>query len=195
MPNVNTPYGFKPLNQGAGGGIPGRIGRYWVASGLAQNLFIGDPVTITGSDRNITICTASTGKILGSFAGVRFVDSAGNVQFVRNWVSGTVATGLVPGDQPEALVFDDPEQHFSIQMSTATGMVAADVGQTADFVAGAGNALTGISGFLLDQTTLGTSKQCRIVDLLRVPDNAFGQFAKAVVQIFQHVYRSTNTGL
>lgn len=193
MPNVNTPFGFRPYNHGVGG-TPNRLGRYWLASGLAQNLFIGDPVVITGSDRNITIATA-TNQMLGSFQGARFVDSAGNVQFVRNWVTGTVANGLVPGDQPEALVADDPEQWFQIQVSAAAGLVAADVGQTADFVAGAGNALTGISGFLLDQTTLGASKQCRVVDLVRSPDNSFGQFAKAVVQILKHVYKATNTGI
>lgn len=193
MPNLNTPFGFRPYNHGAGG-IPNRLGRYWIASGLAQNLFIGDPVVITGTDRNVTIATA-TNMMLGSFQGARFVDAAGNVQFVRNWVSGTVASGLVPGDSPECLVADDPMQFFLIQVSAAAGLVAADVGQEADFVAGAGNALTGISAFLLDQTSLGASKQCRIVDLFRSPDNAFGQFAKAVVQIMKHVYTSANTAL
>lgn len=195
MPNVNSPYGFRPYNHGAGG-TPGRLGRYFIASALAQNLFIGDPVTLTGTNRFVTICTVATGMILGSFQGCRYVDSQGNVQFARNWVTGTVATGLTPGDAgPEALVADDPEQLFTVQMNTATGMVAADVGNTADFVAGAGNALTGISAFQLDQTSLGASQQLRIVDLARFPDNDFGQFAKAVVQVFNHVYRNINTGL
>jgi hypothetical protein len=194
MPNINTPFGFRPYNHGVGG-TPNRLGRYFLASALAQALFIGDPVVITGTDRFITIATA-TNQMLGSFQGARFVDAGGNVQFVRNWVSGTVASGLTPGDAgPEALVADDPEQWFQIQVSAVAGLVAADVGQTADFVAGAGNALTGISGFLLDQTTLGASKQCRVVDLVRNPDNAFGQFAKAVVQILKHVYKASNVGL
>lgn len=194
MPNVNSPYGLRPVNHGAGG-IPGRLGRYFVASGLAQNLFTGDPVTLTGTNRNITICAVATGMILGSFQGVRYTDSAGNIQFARNWVTGTVATGLQPNESPEALVADDPEQLFTIQVSGAAGLVAADVGQTIDLLAGAGNALTGISGFLADQASLGASQQLRIVDLYRLPDNDFGQYAKAVVQCFNHVYRTINTGI
>lgn len=195
MPNVNRPMGFQPIQHGAGG-VPGRSGSYSIASELAQDLFTGDLVTLTGTGRNITVATVATGMILGSFQGCRYVDAQGNVVFAKHWPSGTVAKALHPGGFAcEAIVADDPFQYFLAQMDDTAGLVVADVGNAADFIAGAGNALTGISGHQVDQSSLGDAQQLRIVDLWRAPDNDYGQFAKAVVQIRNHVYLNINTSI
>jgi len=195
MTNVDRPAGFLPTRHGAGG-TPQRLGSYEIANGLAQDLFSGDPVVLVGSGRTITIATAGNANlIVGIFAGCRYTDANGDVQFRPNWVSGTVGTGLQRGDDnPEALVYDDPRMEFVIQVSS-TGLVVADVGQLANFVLGAGNAFTGRSGYLLDQASLNpTARQLRILGLSRVPENDYGEFAKARVLINNHSYGQLAAG-
>ncbi len=190
MTNVDRPFGFNPTRHGAGG-TPQRLGAYEIANGLASDIFSGDPVVILGVGRTIDIATAgNTNLIVGVFAGVRYTDANGDVQFRPFWRTGTVGTGLQRGDaNPEALVYDDPRQEFVVQVSSSAGLVAADVGQLANFVAGAGNAFTGRSAFLLDQTTLNASaRQLRILGLSRIEENDFGEFAKARVLINNHSY-------
>jgi hypothetical protein len=190
MTNVDRPFGFTPTRHGAGG-TPQRLGSYEIENGLGSDIFSGDPVVLLGSGRTIDVATAGNANLItGIFAGVRYTDANGDVIFKPNWVSGTVGTGLQRGeDNPEALVYDDPNQEFIIQVSESAGLVVADVGQLANFVAGAGNAFTGRSGYELDQTTLNVSaRQCRILGLARIPENDYGEFAKARVQIYNHSY-------
>jgi hypothetical protein len=190
MTNVDRPFGFTATRHGAGG-TPQRLGSYEIANGLASDIFSGDPVVILGSGRTIDIATAgNTNLITGIFAGVRYTDANGDVQFRPFWASGTVGTGLQRGDDnPEALVYDDPRSEFIVQVSASAGLVVADVGQLANFVAGAGSAFTGRSAALLDQTTLNASaRQFRILGLSRIPENDYGEFAKARVLINNHSY-------
>ena len=188
--NVDRPFGFTATRHGAGG-TPQRLGSYEIANGLASDIFSGDPVVILGSGRTIDLATAGNSNlIVGIFAGVRYTDANGDVQFRPFWRTGTVGTGLQRGeDNPEALVYDDPRQEFIIQVSASAGLVVADGGQLANFVSGAGNAFTGRSAFELDQTTLNASaRQLRILGLSRIPENDFGEFAKARVLINNHSY-------
>jgi len=190
MTNVDRPFGFTATRHAAGG-TPQRLGSYEIDNGLAEDIFSGDPVVLSGTGRQVILATAGNANlIVGIFAGVRYTDANGDVQFKPNWVSGTVGTGLQRGeDNPEALVYDDPRSEFVIQVSSASGLVEADVGQLANFVDGAGNAFTGRSAYQLDQTTLNASaRQCRILGLSRIPENDYGQFAKARVLINNHMY-------
>jgi len=190
MTNVDRPFGFTATRHAAGG-TPQRLGSYEIDNGLANDIFSGDPVVLSGTGRQVILATAGDANlIVGIFAGVRYTDANGDVQFRPNWVSGTVGTGLQRGeDNPEALVYDDPRSEFIIQVSSASGLVEADVGQMANFVLGTGNAFTGRSAYQLDQTSLaGTSKQLRVLGLARIPENDYGEFAKARVLINNHSY-------
>lgn len=191
MANVDRPFGFTATRHG-GGGTPQRLGSYEIADGLGSDIFSGDPVVIQGTGRTIDLASAgNTNLITGIFAGVRYTDANGDVQFRPHWPTGTVGTGLQRGDaNPEALVYDDPDQEFIIQVSASAGLVAADVGSVANFVAGAGSAFTGRSAYELDQTSIGQAvdRQLRILGLSRIPENDFGEFAKARVLIRNHSY-------
>lgn len=190
MTNVDRPFGFTATRHGAGG-TPQRLGSYEIENGLAEDIFSGDPVVLTGTGRRIILSSAGNANlIVGIFAGVRFTDARGDVIFEPNWLSGTVGTGLQRGeDNPEALVYDDPRSEFIIQVSGAAGLVEANVGLLANFVAGTGNAFTGRSAYELDQTTLNASaRQLRILGLSRIPENDYGEFAKARVLINNHSY-------
>lgn len=186
MSNVNRPTGLIPVSHLAGG-IPHRLGAYTIANDLNQNLFRGDPVTLTGTGRNITIATGATANpVLGAFAGVRYVNGDGEQIFSAKWPAQS--SGVF--SDIEALVYDDPFQVFKVQVSGSAGLVEGDVGRTSNLVAGSGNSFTGLSGWLLDQTELDedAADQVRILGLARDIDNEYGQYAKALVQIQRHSY-------
>lgn len=186
MPNVNRPTGLIPVRH-LSGGTPHRIGGYTIAADLNQNLFRGDPVVMTGTGRNITIATAATNNpILGVFLGVNYVDDNGEQQFRPRWPAQASAVFT----HIEALVIDDPFMIYEAQVSGAAGLAEGNVGQTSNLVAGAGNAFTGQSGWMIDQTELDNdaADQVRILGLARRPDNEYGEFAKALVQIQRHQF-------
>lgn len=193
MPNANTPYGLKPVRHAVGGTI--RHSVYQIASALASNIYRGSPVIPVGTNKRIDVAAAGN-RLIGVFDGVSYVDSAGETQFKPYWASGTA---LKTGSVAEAHVFDDPFILFAIQVSSATGLVATDIGNIADVVIGSGSAATGQSGDMLDQTTLtataATGGQLAIEELYDIQGNAYGQYAKALVRINEHYkFSSTTTG-
>jgi len=117
---------------------------------------------------------------------VNYVDANGDTQFRPRWLSGqTVQTGSVP----EATVFDDPELLFDAQVSGAAGLVATNIGNTANILIGVGSALTGQSADQVDQSTFSASavnQQLQVQSLRLFTNNNYGQFARAVVTIFLH---------
>ena len=182
--NVDRPNGLVASRHSAGG-TPQRLGGYSIASALAENIYSGDPVDLTGLGRNIALATAGDDNpIVGIFAGVKYVDSNGEQQFRPRWPTGTVATEI------EALVYDDPLQEFVVQVDGAAGLIEADVGLLAALVAGAGNNFTGRSAWQADQSTLAATVtlQVRILGLARQLENDYGEFAKARVVIQRHRY-------
>lgn len=194
MANRNTPFGFKPF-YAPGGGNFGRQGGYEVASATGSDIFNGDLVALTGTRRRITVATVATGYILGSFHGVRYVTSLGDIRFAPYWPNGLVASGLTPGADPEALVHDDPNQEFMAQVDDTAGLTTADIAETADFVAGAGSAATGQSAHQIDQSSFDVSQQLRILALAPLPDNEYGQYAKAICKIRMHQLAEAFAGL
>lgn len=180
MANTNSPYGFKPKVH-AGGGVlrPGTI-PYQIASGLASNIYRGSPVIPVNTNRRINVAAAGN-RLLGFFQGCNYVDSEGSVQFRPRWASGTT---LKTGTIAEAIIWDDPNILFSAQVDDTAGLVATDIGNFADIVIGTGSAVTGQSGDMVDQSTLGTaSGQVKIIALDPTVGNDYGQYAKALVQI------------
>lgn len=197
--NVDRPNGLAPHVHGTGG-TPGRLTAYAIADQHANDIFSGDPVKTTGSASAlngrafIDVCGASDGAI-GVFAGVRYVDSNGEQQFRPRWVGGTVVQED-PRSPVEALVYDDPDMRFVIQVSGVAGLAAVNVGQKADYLVGAGNSFTGRSAFELDQSGIGGTGPLKILGLAGpAVNNDFGEFADALVLIDIHENRSIVTAI
>ena len=197
--NVDRPNGLSPVMHGTGG-TPGRLTAYAIADVHPNDIFSGDPVKTTGSasDLNgrafIDVCAAGD-RAIGVFAGVRYVDANGEQQFRPRWIADTV-TQQDPRSPVEALVYDDPDMRFVIQVSGSAGLTAADVGQKADYLVGAGNAFTGRSGFELDQSLIGAAGTMKILGLAGpAVNNDFGEFADALVLIDEHENRSEVTAI
>lgn len=184
MANVNTnaPSGFKHY-QHANGGIPGRTSRYFIASGLASDLFMGDALIPVGTNKNVNVATAGV-RLIGVFNGCLYQDNVKNPPtWARRWPTGTT---LKTGTMAEAYVFDDPNDLFEVQGS---GIVAqADIGALADLTAAtAGNANTGTSGQQLDTTTITSGTVFRINEFVDRPDNFIGiANDKVLVRIALH---------
>jgi hypothetical protein len=185
MSNPNSPAGLLPLRHANGGTM--RTNRYYIAGGLASNIYRGSAVVATNTSKQINVASAaSTTLLIGVFKGCFYVDATNNTQFRPYWGSGqTIAANSIV----ECEVFDDPNMLYAIQVSGAAGLVAANIGALANLVIGTGSTLTGNSGDMLDQTTIGSGAQLRIEELQQVSSpqqpgslNAYGQYAKAVVR-------------
>jgi len=178
MANVNAPRGLWPVRHGTGGVI--RLEEFTIASGLTADIFLGDVVRSTGTGKNIQRAT-NAADILGVFAGCQYIDANGDVQFAKQWKSGTATLGT---QKATAWVYADPNIIFGAQIAT---IAEADVNLFADLVVGTGNALTGVSG---DTVTITTGDQFRVIGLL--PDavagalSEYGAYAKVELQCVRH---------
>lgn len=173
MANLDAPNGLVPVRHLKGGTIR-YDGKYTIASALGEDIFLGDPVALTGSGTNIRQAvggpTTPDTDILGVFAGCRYVAANGDVVWAKQWVSGTVTLGSADA---EAFVYTDPDVIYSIQL--AGSITAADIGQLADFLDSTqanGNAATGVSGVELEAVFTGGT-QFKIHRLAAAPDGIF----------------------
>ena len=185
--NVNAPSGFTPVKHGYGGVVrPNNAADYSIAGGLASNINRGSLVKPTGTGTNIDVVAAGANPSLGAFHGVSFVDSNGDTQFRPRWLSGqTVQAGSVP----EATVFDDPDLLYDAMVSGTAGLANTNIGNTANVLIGTGNATTGQSGDMVDQSTFSnsaTNQQLQVQSLRLSTGNTYGQYARALVSIFLH---------
>lgn len=172
MPNLDAPNGLVPVRHLKGGTIR-YDGKYTIASALAEDIFLGDPVALVGTGTNIRLAVGGPmspdAAILGVFAGAQYTDPQGEPRWVKQWVSGTTTLG---GVDAEAFVYTDPDVIYSIQV--AGSITAADIGQLFDFddsTQANGNAANGISGVELEAVTAGT--QFKVHRLASAPDGIF----------------------
>ena len=193
--NINAPSGFTAVKQTTGG-TPVRVNTfatYAIASGLASNIYRGSLVKPTGTGTNIDVVAAGANPSIGPFHGVNYVDTNGDTQFRPRWLTGqTVQTGSTP----EATVFDDPDLLFDAQVSGTAGLVATNIGNTANVVIGTGSAQTGQSADQIDQSTFSnsaTNQQIQVQSLRSLTNNNYGQYARALCSIFLHYRNATTT--
>lgn len=196
MANSNAPFGARPVKSLTGGVIsPNKIA-YTIASAYGSNIFLGDFVDVSGTatadGTGITLATAGDGnKILGVFGGVSYTDSNGVPTFSQYWPTGTVATNI------KAIVYDDPNLLFEIQ-ADATGIAYADIGMNVNFEAGAGSAVTKLSGHVADGSgTPATTAtyQLKLRGMSEHPQNEVGAYAKVLVTINNHRLANAVVGL
>ncbi len=193
MANANIATGLTPIMDN-GMTFDGQGQLVCFAASYAQNVFLGDPlVYIGGGDANgvpyVQLATAgATNVVAGSFGGISNgpAGQAGNAL--------TTVTRDMPIYHPAStlqygLLFNDPNQLFAIQEDSVGGAIAAGTGPAANgnLVAGAGNVITGRSGWQLQSSsvsaTANATYQLRILGILRGPDNGIGVNAKWIVRM------------
>ena len=100
-----------------------------------------------------------------------------------------VAANYASAANIDVMVYDDPDQEFSIQVDDGGFDVQGDVGEAANIIATAGNATYKHSRMELDGSDIGTGSanaQLRLMRLEKSTLNAFGAQAEAVVRINVH---------
>lgn len=193
MANYDAPFGLTPVQYAWGGPYDGRARPYHVLSTYDTDLFIGDPVIITGTSNTVAIAgfppatlpnvekatAGTTNKITGVIVGFKALDGHDSL------VYGAASTTRV------ALVADSNQLLFAIQDDGSAALAATDVGNNANLIyTHAGNTFTGRSGVELDATTPGTTvgDQLTIISLMDRPDVELGANAKWLVRINTHTY-------
>lgn len=189
MANGNAPRGLVPLRQKNGAPYNGSATRYYVGTGDANNIFVGDPVYVSGSGDaagvpGVVLATAgATNYITGVVVGV---ESLTPTQNQLNYRPASQAAYL--------LVCDDPNVVFAIQEDSAGGALAVTaIGENIDLIAGTGSTYTGASGWMIDSSThaTGATLQMRILGIELSPDNAIGNYAKWLVYTNLQSQRTT----
>lgn len=190
MANANRPSGFSPVQYLNGAPWNGQARMYSIDASYATALYIGDPVISGGGADangvpNIAIA-ATTGAVRGVIVGL------GTSEGLMANPSNLNIT-YRPASDPSvwyAMVADDPNIVFEVQEeSNGTQLAAADVGSNTISKSGTGNGY--ISGWQIPSAT-GASPattatlQIRLLGLARRPNNAFGPFAKWLVQFNVH---------
>lgn len=169
MANPNAPFGFAPLRHVSALGQT--LGKYTIASGLAETIAIGDLVKSNGSGgiQKAAAGDAFLGVFMGyhidtqSLGGASYAGSSdGTIPFNRIWVSGTT---YPTGAACVALVADDPNETFKVQSSVA--LTADDIGAVVNLVATAADTTMKASRQTVDKT--GSPSQFRVERILEEP--------------------------
>lgn len=185
--NVSSAKGFQPKRH-LKGGTPGRLSEYTIASGYGADLFMGQAVKSSGTGRDIIAATAG-GVVRGVFQGAEYTATDGEIRYVKQWVSGTVVKA---GTTVKAFVIDDPDVVFQIQVDSP-GMTAAKVGNFADILIGSGNTTTGQSTAQVDESTLGTGDQVKVLGL--ADDNTYALNSDVEVMFVNHELSGAAAGV
>ena len=182
------PFGLQPTYSPQGmASAPGIVAG--IASGYNTNILKYQPVALNASG-NLVIATAgSDNDIIGSFAGVSWVDTQGVLHSSNQWVAGTVST--IGASPFYAWVWNDPNQVFRIQSDSA--IATPSIGGQIDLSnITAGSTTTGLSACTAAGSglvTSGSAAQLRIVALDPAIGNAWTDaFPIVQVQIAQHQY-------
>ena len=190
MANANRPSGFTPVQYLNGAAWNGQARVYSIAANYGTALYIGDPVISSGTADANGVPGIAIGAGTGALRGV--IVSLGKYEALMANPSNLDITYRPAGDAAVwyALVVDDPNVIFEIQEeSNGTALAAVDIGLNQISLVGTGNGF--VSGWLLRSATGATPNttatlQLRLLGLARKPGNAFGAYAKHLVQINVH---------
>ena len=175
MANENRPSGLKPVSYLNGAPYTGQARLYSVASGNATAMYIGDPVTLSG--------TADANGLAGISIGV-----AGSA------IIGVVVGFLVavPGVSLVAATLDLTVRRIPAS-TVPTALV--NIGLNTNFLVAAGATTASDSGTTTAATlTDSTTANLKLMGFVQRIDNTpASAYAKLLVKINNHVYANTGT--
>lgn len=179
MANSNSLVGFKPVGS-MGGCYEGYVRAEPVDSSNATAIFPGDLI-IREADGNVAPAAAGDTQIIGVCVGI--VPDKDNL--IRKYLAATTAGTI--------FVNEDPNVILEVQEDAVGGALALTaIGTNTDHVAGAGSTTAGTSGHTLDSSGIGSvTAGLRIIGLVNRPDNEVGTYAKWLVMINEHAYKTT----
>ena len=187
MANVDNPFGLKPIRMIGGAPYNGSVTKYKKLSTYNAAVFIGDPVTITGTADtdgipSVQVTTVGDGNAITGVV-VGFEGPPDSSDASKNYSPALTASSL--------LVCDDPNVIFIIQDDGAATPAVTSVGLNAVLIdTHSGDTATGISGMEIDMNSDGpdtdASNQLTILRLHQIPNNSVGINAIWEVKINNH---------
>lgn len=192
MANVNRPGGLKPVSYLNGAPYTGQARLYSVPVNSSA-LYIGDPVTLSGSaDTNglsgITIGVAGS-AVIGVVVG--FLVSPPGVSLVATNIDLTIRSIQASATVVQyALVADDQNLIFEIQDGQTTPTALVDIGRNTNFLIAAGVTTYSDSGTVTAATlTDSTTANLKLMGFTQRVDNTpAAAYAKLLVKINNHAY-------
>ena len=181
-PNVEAPYGLRPVKLVSGSPFVGITRQYKIASGYATNIFNGDAVRlVTGGTVERDAADAAMTPI-GVFLGCSYTDpNTKQKLFSQYYPAGTAA------DDIYAYVADGTDILFKVVVvssgTTVGALALTDLGANVAMVDNAGDTNTGNSKIAISATTATTATlPLRIVELVEETRNAAGGYTEALVK-------------
>jgi hypothetical protein len=185
MANVDMPSGLTPVAYKSGAPYNGAVRPYYIQADYGTALYIGDPVTRTGTSNTAAVKVPGAGSFaIGTMPSINKT-TAGDSNTDAERQTGVIVgfsplpTGLDKNYNPAstervAFVADDPDLVFEIQADGA--VPAASMGLNAIFIyTHSGSTTTGRSGAELDTTgtapAADASYQMRILRAVNREDN------------------------
>ncbi len=207
MANANVARGLIPYRHYDGSVWNGSMNLYFVPSGYATALYIGDPVDIVSGSNDANgipaVQIGSTGSpIVGAFMGIV---NGGPFQAAPITVTRDLPIYHPASTAQYVLVADDPTLLFEIEDDASTQARAANqwAGRNANFASGSGSTVTGYSGYVLSATSVATTNtlDLKIMRPLTQIDNVIsstantGGNAKWLVKMNNHRYANQIAGV
>lgn len=186
MANTNAAFGGKLVGSLLGAPINGAVNTYTAPAAYATDLFIGDPVVVTGARGSghqvVALATAgATNQITGFIVG--FEPTPGIVSLGY----GAASTLRFP------IVADNPEALFELQEDAVGGAIAeASIGLNINLVSGSGSTFTKKSGWMIDSSGVAADAtfQLTVRDIVtRVDNESATAYAKYICSINLHTRR------
>ena len=156
-------------------------------------MYIGDPVTLSGSADTNGLAGISIGIAGSAIIGVvvGFVVAPPGVSLVATNIDLTIRSIQTSSTVVQyALVADDPNLIFEIQDGQTVATAVTDIGQNTNFAVFAGATDYSDSGTVTAATlTAGTTSNLKLMGFTQRIDNSPGSaYAKLLVKINNHVY-------
>lgn len=146
-----------------------------------------------------TLTTGATvykGDVLKIVAGGTVEVAAADIGLAAIGVAADYVDDSASAGGKKVLVYADPYIIFGCQMDDAgTASTAADVGQTANHLAGSGSSTTKLSGHELDMSDIGTGAQFKILGLIPEPNNDWGANCDVMVVFNEHLFKAAVAGV
>ena len=192
MANVNRPGGLKPVSYLNGAPYTSQARLYSVPVNSTA-LYIGDPVTLSGSADTNGLAGIAIGVAGAAVIGVvvGFLVAPPSVSLVASNIDLTIRS--IPASATVvqyALVADDPNLIFEIQDGQTVATALVDIGRNTNFLIAAGATTYSDSGTVTAATlTDSTTANLKLMGFTQRVDNTpAAAYAKLLVKINNHAY-------
>lgn len=197
MANTDAPCGFKPVRYRSGAPYNGAFRRYYIGTGDSNNIFIGDPVALSGTGGSAGGLGGARPAVVRATAGAGSSAGDGPVGVVvgfENLTSDNLSRTYRPASTAGyLLVCDDPDVVYHIQEDSDGGALTLDsIGLNANFIIGTGDTATGTSRTEIDSGTAAVTAtlDMRLIQPVDRPDNAIGVNCLWEVMLINNPYRT-----